>query len=754
MTVEPYSFLSTRKNGLKDGMLQYLSSFDPIECKYGAGARISLPPQLKARAKEFEESQWFGSLSKQKYSYIAENLKLVYGDSELLEQDILTYHIAEKKFIQGYLAIPQLEKMFDEDYFNFEWDMHVGQNFSEHRNDYYRDHFIHQIRNLYMMLVMLEKFCFYDACKEVFQDKSASKISNYVNKKLLAFRKNTETPQKHLLQNLHAGLIEAHGASSPSVGDYADYEAEFYYRYVTYSSTVLSALFHDMGYPICHFLEVRHRVSDYDPTMYLFTRNAFESFDELISKLNASLLFTIVSTHEIKRSLGISKKGKYNHGAYSAIAFLLQFYNTGLIYSLSPEKQCAIELAAVAIYNHTAKYNIIDYSAENAYHAPPFRQNPISFLLRFCDDLQEWDRRYFEISEESDLMFCTECKAPLLKNSLKRAEDNCTESQYSCLCKKNSVSRPDVFIKRKIYLVRVADRVTLSVDNSTDTLTASINYDPYVLLMLSNINNTYAQHRLKELDDLKKLLSVQNYRLQSNGQLPFSRIRLDYFMSANPILIKIKILERYVQNFNFRTGKHWMLGSKQITYGDKDVLRITEDMLSSPSILVRHLLFPGRRDKPLLYRFLVNGGGLRFYIEMLRYCLDPSGIGAKPYEKYIDAYQDTDPLYYNTIRILSEDSIDHYRKEREIHDFWDVSANVDAQKKGRKTYYEGYMSKEHMDNLYQYIAAYTDSNNVFNTEFFNNSSERGKVADTSKKPYIGYFADIRLFYEMAQRLES
>ena len=759
MTVESYSFFSEKKNDKKGGMLQYLSAFDPIECKYGTEDGNPLPPRLKAQAKAFEESQWFGSLSKQKYSYIAENLKLVYGDSELVERDILAYHVAEQTFIRGYLAIPQLEKMFDEDYFNFEWDMHVGQNFSEHRNDYYRDHFIHQIRNLYMMLVLLEKFHFYDACKDALRDKGASKISDYVDKKRRAFRENAGSPQMRLLQELHAGLNESDAGetSLPGVDSYPHYEDDYFFRYVTYSSVILSALFHDMGYPICHFLEVRHRVSDYDPTMYLFTRNAFESFDELFSKLSSSLLFTIVSAHEIKRSLGISKKGKYNHGAYSAIAFLLQFYNTGLIYSLSPEKQCAIELAAVAIYNHTAKYNIIDYDKENGYYAPPFRQNPISFLLRFCDDLQEWDRRYFEISEASDLMFCPKCNAPLLKSRVEEApEDDSAESWYSCLCERSAaILRPDVFIKRKIFLVRVADRVTMSVDKNADALIAQINYDLYTLLMLSNINHTYAQHRLKELSGLKKLLSKQNYSLQSNKLLPFSRIQLDYFMSANPILIKLRILERYVRNFNFRTGKHWIQGSKRIALDDDGVMITTGKLLGAPSALVRNLLFPGRRDKPRLYRFLVDEGGLGFYVELLRCCLEPAGMGAKPYEKYIEEYRDTDPLYYNTIHVLSENCISYYRREREINDFWDAPASADARKEGRKAYYEDYVSKENMDNLYQHIAVYTDSENAFNRDLFKESAVvRGRGGFSGGKPYIGYFGDIRLFYEMHCHLKS
>ena len=73
----------------------------------------------------------------------------------------------------------------------------------------------------------------------------------------------------------------------------------------------------------------------------MFTHNAVESFDQIAAKLGGSLLFTIVDQEEIRQRLEPGNKGKYDHGAYSAIAFLLQFYETGLIHSLGQEKKCA-----------------------------------------------------------------------------------------------------------------------------------------------------------------------------------------------------------------------------------------------------------------------------------------------------------------------------------------------------------------------------------------------------------------------------
>ena len=221
----------------------------------------------------------------------------------------------------------------------------------------------------------------------------------------------------------------------------------------------MAALFHDMGYPICHFLNVRNRISEYNPTLYMFTHNDIESFDHIASLLGSSLLFTIVSPAEIKKAMQFDGK-KYNHGAYSAIAFLMQFYNSGIIFSLPEEKQCAIEIAAVAIYNHTVSFRITNNKSTENFYQPVFQQNPIAFLLRLCDDLQEWGRRYFEFSHQSDIPFCSKCFTP----SVFHHDDENGMVKYSCLCSmkkrsKNSFNsfRNYQFLNRKLYLVTTSD---------------------------------------------------------------------------------------------------------------------------------------------------------------------------------------------------------------------------------------------------------------------------------------------------------
>lgn len=722
-----------------ESLLEYLRGFDAIDKKYRIVPDQNFDPDILQALLQYEESFQLGNLVKQEYSFIEENLRLVYGDSHLVHNGIVLYHLTEKKIIHQYLGIPGLEKMFDEDYFNFEWDMHVGQNFNEHRNDYTRDHFLHQIRDMYMMLVLLDKFKFYDATSKIMKNKDCGKAPEYASKML-----------RQYLDNLKPTVANLFGKMKPANYSVEKFAEEYFMNYVIYASSMLSALFHDMGYPICHFLEIRHRISAYNPTMYMFTHNAVDSFDQLASKLGDSLLFTIVSSDEIKRRLQVNDKGKYNHGAYSAIAFLLQFYNTGLIHSLSEEKRCAIEIAAVAIYNHTAKFNCIKYDKNNNYFQPVFRQNPIAFMLRLCDDLQEWDRRYFEISSDSDLSICSKCLMPTLL-SIENETDayNRQRKDYKCKCEVNSKCkttsfRYDSFLRRKIYVVTMADRVSFIDYDERDPkqLCVQIDYDLYRLLKMARINHTYAEYRLKELKELKCLLKNQNFNEQSEGELPFIHIYLNYFMTANPITIKVKILEKYLQGG---------IGNKVMKPSDIATLDLDK--------VFTKLKLP---KTSALYTYL-NNGVFDFYKKLLKLavecrdiCNSEKNCGNKRYfiKKGImrrtlfnnavkDFFENNEPLsrsldafYNDTIKILIEDCLEQYSKEPV------PKQSITEEFLKSDKYYDQYeTSKTYKDLVNNCIARYCDKENVFNKYYEDDSGK-----------YIGYYADLFFFSEMNKQL--
>lgn len=775
-----YKFIANSKT--KNDMEKFWEVFDPIELKYspsyhsshctkqpGAAGRSTqlfrLPLNIRSMICEFENNYKYASLNKKKYSYIDENLQLIYGDSDLVLSDIKNYHHIEKKFIQNYLAIPQLDMMFNEDYFNFEWDMFVGQNFKEHRNDYNRDHFIHQIRNLYMMLVLLGEFGFYEATYKILESGNKAKISEYTSKKLKQFMANKHSSQIDLLNNIKEKIKEEKRNVNTIYHipaeiwdifkDENEYKKIYFLKYVIYASSILSALFHDMGYPICHFLEIRHRVSEYNPTMYMFTHNSADTFDKIASVLNDSLLFTIVSSHEIKHSLELSNNGRYNHGSYSAIAFLMQFYSNGVIYTLSEEKQCAIELAAVAIYNHTANFAIVSNNAASNYYQPVFRQNPISFLLRFCDDLQEWDRRYFEFSKDSDLSICEKCLTPMLPfiKKVKPEDEDKLESEnkpkiiwYNCLCGGSELFRYDSFLKRKLYVVRVADSVTANVlREKGDLLKISIKYDLYKLLKMARINNTYAKYRLNELKDLKIIIGKQNFKNQSDDVLKFDYIYIKYFISANPILIKIKILENYFTKIENMNKDNYQQVIKALKLDEVFNKAFTKESNYIESEI--------QNSEFKLYEYL-DSGIFEFYKDLLLDCLArkwPQINGDEENNntddlcktqknlKYINI-QNVDDFYQKVVNVLIEDCISQYEKELEDDQIYNLFLTEEDQ--WRKQYLTQYMPDENKEDLlYSCVAAFCNKDNYFN-----------KYKNVSQNNILNYYTDLHFFHMLNEYL--
>lgn len=751
------AFLMYQDNdNLKETVVRYLERFDPIHLKYSVepsriidDEKIYKPPMPTSVRREttlYESTFRYGELNKETYSSIRKNLMLVYGSSHVVKNDIHLFDLTEKKIIRDFLAIPQLEKMFDEDYFNFEWDMHVGLNFTEHRNDYQRDHFIHEIRDMYSMLILLDEYGFFDTSFEILRDKDASKISLFAYRKLTNFLMN-KSGNYSLLERIRPKLMNAL-ADDESVSNEVkkrgssieEYATTYFFKYVIYASSMMAALFHDMGYPICHFLNVRDRISEYNPTMYMFTNNAVESFDHIASLLRSSLLFTIISPDEIKEAMQ-RHDGKYNHGSYSAVAFLLQFYNSGIIFSLPEEKQCAIEIAAVAIYNHTVSFRIAKEKSTEKFYQPDFQQNPIAFLLRLCDDLQEWGRRYFEFSHQSDVPFCGYCLTP----SVSHSDDKNGVVRYSCLCSErknpykpfNSSRRPQ-FLNRKLYLVTTSEYMVSDIievkgsqeDNTQPkALRFQINYDYYKLLNITRINPFYAKFRLSELNSLKKLIKKQ--RFSDYPKMGFDYIYLDYFMTANPLTIKIKILQEFLgKKLNLYTVEeinNWQYRTFLSSYTFKT--SSGETKLSSE------------------LKSLLENGVLDFYIQLL--------IRAMTVHENIKSVTDKIILlkkinlaksdYYQKImRVLVFETLEQYAKEtcvKNNNGVLEIESFIDSD-----PYYQEYAPRKDDSIFYQCVAAYCNAENDFN-------SYRHFDKDGNNQ-YVNYFADLAFFEAMNKEIQD
>lgn len=176
---------------------------------------------------------------------------------------------------------------------------------------------------------------------------------------------------------------------------------DFAWEYFIRGSLVVATLFHDLGYPVKFMYENMDILNDYLAS--IIPQNNI-SFDRLNDLLNSSLLFTIEDKKVLKQQYD-----KHDHGALSAYILLLHFYESGTIHSLNPIKKAMIEFGALMIFDHTLKW----YDKKESKYKPSFSDNPLSYVLRFVDDMQEWERTYFEIRQNSDLRYCEKCKMPI-----------------------------------------------------------------------------------------------------------------------------------------------------------------------------------------------------------------------------------------------------------------------------------------------------------------------------------------------------
>lgn len=523
----------------------YLIKFDPIKLKYDVNKNSRCYDSIIRYEQTFKPIDY---TKKDTVSFL-ENTVLVYGGSEDDSNQFLwKYKIVSDKLLNRYVGIFGLSRLFDERYIEFEWDMHSRMDFNNHSISYYRDHFIHQLRDCFMLLRLLENPSIYKQVNAILHNKTMSKVSRFFNECIEKLSFNICDNRK--FYSLIKGLYREQ-ANQKSFNDYVNI---FYSKYIIYSSAIISSLFHDIGYPIVHYFGYQKRLLKFAPSVYMLINGDKSSNEKIAALLSQSLLFQVVGKEDILYN------SDGNHGAFSAIALLLHFYETGLIYSLPLEQKAAVELAALAIYNHTIQYQYIKGDKkkdECKYYRAQFNLNPISFLLRLCDDAQEWNRTYFEISNTPTLLYCRKCQTPLKR--IKLGEKDSDENYY-CECQSNNTCfrlNGTEFNRRVIYNV-TPSKVLRIYDNERENLIFDFDYDYFKLLRMCSISPTYAKQRTKELNYIKALVTAQNIGYK-NGVI------INFFMSNNPILIKSFIIHDFKKKIKFN-----IMYSGIIPYTTKD----------------------------------------------------------------------------------------------------------------------------------------------------------------------------------------
>lgn len=418
-------------------------------------------------------------------------------------------------FLGNYVNIDGIEELFHSSYFYFEWMMHLEYKEQEHSYSFYRDHYLHQIRNLYEMFIFLDELQMWRNCMEIYKSKNNA-TANRIHESIDEQIKVMNPKEKEVLESIAAkdqqpGFLE-----------------EFCYHYLFFAVAIVASLIHDIGYPVSYVQRTVNRLKGFLPLSYLFIK-VEDQMPRINSLLKASLLYEVVDQKEIEKRLL-----EHDHGVYSAIILLFHFYDNGQIFQLPPLKRMVIELSALVIYNHTLRYHYQDpkkaYRYQNVYN-----ENPLSYLFRLCDDLQEWERVYFEISTESNFFVCNQCKMPMIRN-LKAVETKQGRVPYHCFCQTEGINT-NLFSYRR--LINVEPFSELLVQHNDKKIKLNLKCDLDALLQTAKYNPTFAIQRVKGILEIKEMLKEQE---------DFPLTYVDTFISNNPIAIKVKILQHYIKD--------------------------------------------------------------------------------------------------------------------------------------------------------------------------------------------------------------
>ena len=485
------------------------------------------------------------------YNDLKQLVKAIYGDNDQSEM-IEVISIIQEKFIKGFINIPHLDDLFNEHYFEYEWEMHSRLDPDTKRVDFYRDHYFHQVRNLYEIFKFLQAknhFILKNLIKEM--KVSTGNTSRYCNHVIFEAKKlylgNSEVYSKlfaSLVVNKNKNML-----SQDVKGLVDDYFEEYAMSYIIKGALYVAALTHDIGYPIGRHIQ-RNREFVRFVSNPAYNKNIFE-FDHIRNIIDRSMLFDIVDADKIKKQLSNKKYGM-DHGVISAIVLLIHFYEHGAIYELDPLKRAIIELAAIINYDHTADYAAIEEDeGEHRENFPRWKKNPMSIFFRVVDDIQEWDRVYFHVRPYPNIRICTKCKMPMLKQEFKPIEasnknyyivNEFTKYKHVCACMNGGEHGYELdygaykqqmsFNNQKINYVIASNRIYfIASDNLIEIF---IDYNPYKLLELLMLNQgaDFHKHRLEEIFKLKKFIELSESNL----------FKVTTFLHYEPEVLRQKIV--------------------------------------------------------------------------------------------------------------------------------------------------------------------------------------------------------------------
>jgi len=422
------------------------------------------------------------SLSDKKIEQLYATLRANYSEVEAKEQILLIDHT--DRFLKGYFRIDGLSYLLISNYNEIENNIFYEIEAKKGRQKMIREHFRHQFRNTYLASVLMLDFQLLD------------EIAECVN---------------HSKSPICEEIIKA-ARKMARDGDFQGKVKE-----IVFKSVFLASLFHDIGYPLAYFFRKVKQIHEFTPFVTIVSPNVKATYAELKSVLNASVLFRYVEDEEIR-----DKYDQDDHGVLSAMGFLIHFYGSGRIHALNAGDKCVIELAANAIYHHTDR---------NDKSPLIFEYDPVSFLVRLCDDLQEWERFYLLIDNRHNYLKCMDCgKLIKSKNRIYKC-DGCGRS-YEKITEIRNRKVNYIDFCREIHISR-----EVGYDGKTSEIKVELDYDCYAQLELLLNNYDVIVRRKDDIERLKKMLANQKF-------LPNITVE-DKKLSTNPIDLLEGLFEKY-----------------------------------------------------------------------------------------------------------------------------------------------------------------------------------------------------------------
>lgn len=424
--------------------------------------------QEEAKAVFLEFSERKGSeykppvrqITQEGISKIYNSLRVMYNKEDSVQEICLIDNLSE--ILSSSVDIKGMEHLLINNYAAIENSIFLEYS-SEGSPKRIREHYKHQFRNAYLGLVLLRDFHLDDCIESCILDKK----NEYDRLILSAVSENREQLKE-----------------------------------IIYKSFLVSALFHDIGYPLAYYFRTADEIHQFTPFFKIVNPAVKTVFAEIKALLNNSWLFRTVECEEIRK-----KYESNDHGCFSAISFLMNFYFSGVIYTLDGKEQCIVEMAAVAIYKHTNRYD------EN--NRMVFCCDPLSYFLRMCDDLQEWQRFLVIIEDTHNYLQCSKCG-----KIIHQSEHD--KRIYQCGCGKQFLKITQMENKKMNY-IDICGGMEITNDGGEIHIYLEYDYFRMIELLLSDYEAVI--YRDKGLKNVENMLKCQN-------GLP--DIRLHYFLSNNP----------------------------------------------------------------------------------------------------------------------------------------------------------------------------------------------------------------------------